>query len=92
MFLTIAVHHSHPDHVEDFADHMRRVMAATDGADGLIEFTSWREADGTTLIGHATWASRAAFEAALPRIGSLADRRRPEWTVADDQVMTFSPL
>jgi quinol monooxygenase YgiN len=90
MFLTIAFHDVHPDHFDTFAGYARRVMEATEGAEGLIEFTSWH--DGTTLIGHATWESEAAFQAALPRIGSLREERRPEWTVADDRLMTFTQL
>jgi hypothetical protein len=90
MFLTIAFHHIHPDHFDAFAGYARQVMAATEGAEGLIEFTSWR--DGDTLIGHATWESETAFQNALPRIGSLRDERRPEWTVEDDRLMTFTRL
>ena len=33
MFLTIATHHPSPDHIDDFIDHMERVIAATEGAD-----------------------------------------------------------
>ena len=90
MFLTIAIHHPSPDHVDDFVDHMERVIAATEGAEGLIEFTSWRDVETDRLLGIARWESEAAFRAALPRIGSLADRRRPEWTVADDELLTLT--
>jgi heme-degrading monooxygenase HmoA len=91
-FLTIAFHHLHPDHVDAFADYARRVMAATEGAEGLIEFTSWLDTEHKTLIGHATWESEEAFRNALSRIGSLRDERRPEWSVRDDEVMTFTQL
>ena len=90
MFLTIAIHHPSPDHVDDFADHMSRVIAATEGAEGLIEFGSWRDTATGRLLGIASWESEQAFRDALPRIGSLADRRRPEWTVAEDELLTLT--
>ena len=87
MFLTIAVHHVVPEHRAAFLDHMRRVIRATTGAEGLVDFDCY-EADGGDLLGVARWTDRAAFEAALPRIGSLRDRRDPEWTRAEDELIT----
>jgi quinol monooxygenase YgiN len=91
MFTAIAIHHPHPDHVDDFVAHMRLVVEATSGADGLIEFSCWREAGGA-LIGYSRWQSREAFEAALSLIGANADRRRPEWTVAEDELLELEEL
>ena len=91
MFTAIAIHRPHPDHVDDFVAHMRRVVDTTADADGLIEFSCWREADGR-LIGFSRWESRAAFEAALPLIGANRDRRRPEWTVAEDELLQLDEL
>jgi quinol monooxygenase YgiN len=91
VFTAIAIHHPHPDHVDDFVAHMQRVVEATSRAVGLIEFTCWRD-DGGALIGYSRWESREAFEAALPLIGSNADRRRPGWTVADDELYQLEQL
>ena len=91
MFIAIAIHHPHPDHVDDFVDHMRRVVDSTSGAEGLVEFSCWREADGR-LIGYSRWESRAAFEAALPLIGANRDRRRTEWTVAEDELLQLDAI
>ncbi len=91
MFTAIAIHHPHPDHVDDFVAHMRLVVDTTSGAEGLIEFSCWREDDGR-LIGYSRWESREAFEAALPRIGANADRRRPEWTIEDDELLQLEEI
>jgi hypothetical protein len=91
VFTAIAIHHPHPDHVHDFVAHMRLVIETTAGAEGLIEFSCWREEDGR-LIGYSRWESREAFGAALPLIGANRDRRRSEWTVADDELLQLSEL
>lgn len=82
-----ATHYPHPDHVAEFEAHMLLVRDAVRGAAGLIEFDCFRSPDGSRLLGVSKWESRAAFEAALPLIASNADRRRDEWTVADDELM-----
>jgi quinol monooxygenase YgiN len=91
VFTAIAIHHPHPDHVDDFVGHMRLVVDTTAGADGLVEFSCWREDDGR-LIGYSRWESREAFEAALPLIGANAGRRRPEWTVSDDELLQLDEI
>ena len=91
VFTAIAIHHPHPDHVDDFVAHMRLVIETTAGAEGLIGFSCWREEDGR-LIGYSRWESREAFGAALPLIGANRDRRRSEWTVADDELLQLSEL
>jgi quinol monooxygenase YgiN len=91
VFTAIAIHHPHPDHVDDFVAHMRLVVETTAGADGLEQFTCWREDDGR-LVGYSRWESRDAFQAALPLIASNADRRRPEWSVADDELLQLEEI
>jgi hypothetical protein len=66
---------------------MHRVLAATEGAPGLIGFDACRELSQGVLAGYSRWASRADFEAALPRIMSLAPERKPEWTTKPDEVL-----
>ena len=91
MFQTIAVHHVKPEHTEAFLAFMREVEAAVEGAQGLIEFGSYREHLHGDLVAVARWESPAAFEAARPRIMSLSDRRRPEWTDREDDLLAISP-
>ena len=90
MFVTIAIHHPKPEHAEDFLAFMKRVEGAVAGADGLIEFTSWREAGGR-LVGYARWDSAEAFQAAMPRVLSLSHERREEWSEWPDDLLALSP-
>jgi quinol monooxygenase YgiN len=91
MFTAIAIHHPHPDHVEDFVAHMRLVVETTAGAEGLVEFSCWREDDGR-LIGYSRWQSREALRAALPLIGANAAHRRSEWTIKDDELLQLDEI
>lgn len=69
---------------------MGAVLEATDGAPGLLDFRTCRSTDGGYLAGVSRWESKAAFTAALPRIGSLRHRRRPEWTSRPDELLTLT--
>jgi quinol monooxygenase YgiN len=89
MFQAMATHHAVPEHREAFLAFMEQVIEATAGAEGLIEFTGWAEADGPRLFGLSRWESAEHFRAALPTIGSLRDQRRPEWSDRPDEVVTF---
>ena len=66
---------------------MRRVIAATEGSRGLIEFKAVRELSRGVLAGYSRWRSRQDFEAGLAKITSLSPERRPEWTTAPDEVL-----
>jgi quinol monooxygenase YgiN len=87
MFQAIAIHHAHPEHVEEFLAFMQRVRAAVGEPPGLIEFTMWRDTPSTRLIGLSRWDSEADFRAALPLITSLAPQRREEWSERPDDVL-----
>ena len=88
MFVAIAFHYPHPEHIDDLLGHMSRVVdTVRDGADGLIYFGCWREQGGARLLGLSQWESREAFEAALPLIGSRRGERPEEWSIADDELL-----
>jgi quinol monooxygenase YgiN len=87
VFQAIAIHHARPEHAEDFLAFMHRVVAAVGEPPGLIEFTTWRETNGTRLFGHSRWESEEAFRAALPLITSLAPERREEWSERPDELL-----
>jgi quinol monooxygenase YgiN len=93
MFVAIAFHHPHPDHVEDLMGHMLKTVALVreHAPDGLIEFSAFREEGGERLIGLSRWHSREAFEAAVPLIASRAGERGEAWSIADDQLLTLAP-
>jgi quinol monooxygenase YgiN len=86
-FVAIAIHRVAPEHEDAMLEFMRRVIAVTEGAPGLIEFKAVRELSRGVLAGYSRWRSRADFEAGLARITSLAPERRPEWTTAPDEVL-----
>jgi quinol monooxygenase YgiN len=90
--MAIAIHHPHPDHLDDFVAHMHRVVDATSGAEGLLAFDCVRSEGTGALLGVSKWESREAFEAALPRIGANAHLRKDEWTVADDELMALTEV
>ncbi|MEA2474813.1 MAG: hypothetical protein QOE06_2728 [Thermoleophilaceae bacterium] len=89
MYVTIAIHHAKAEHAEEFLGFMKRVQAAVLGADGLIEFSSWREPGGSRLVGYARWESEAAFHEALPTVLSLSGERREEWTERPDEILAL---
>jgi hypothetical protein len=92
VFLAIAIHHPHPDHEQELVAHMHRVVEATSGAEGLIDFDCVRDDSTGRLLGVSRWTAREAFEAALPLIGANAHLRRSEWTVAEDELLLLSEI
>ncbi|HEX2102228.1 MAG TPA: antibiotic biosynthesis monooxygenase [Solirubrobacteraceae bacterium] len=92
MFQAIAIHHARPEHAEEFVAFMHRVIEHVGDAPGLIEFTGWREANGSRLFGFSRWESADAFQAALPRIESMTSERRDEWSEREDEVLLLVPV
>ncbi len=89
MFQAVAIHHAVPEHRDAFLAFMQRVIDATSGARGLLEFTGYAEAGGPRLFGVSRWESAEAFRAALPTILSLVPERRPEWSDRDDELLVM---
>lgn len=89
MFQAVAIHHAVPEHREAFVAFMQRVIDATAGAPGLLEFTGFAEPGGTRLFGFSRWESAEDFQAALPTIMALAPERRPEWSDREDEVLVM---
>jgi heme-degrading monooxygenase HmoA len=92
MFVAIAIHHAHPDHVDDFAQYMRRVRAAVGDPPGLVDFHGYRDAGSSRLVGLSRWESEQAFRDALALIGSLSEERREEWSERPDDVLMLTEL
>ena len=90
MLQAIAIHHATPEHTDDFLAFMHRVIEHVGAAPGLIEFTAWREGQGSRLVGLSRWESEQAFRAALPTILSLAPERREEWSDRPDEVLLLA--
>jgi quinol monooxygenase YgiN len=89
VFIAIAIHHAAAEHTDAFVAFMHRVIEATQGAPGLHEFKVCRELDKGFLAGFSRWESADAFQAALPRISSLAPLRKPEWSTEPDELITL---
>ncbi len=89
MFIAVAIHHAAPEHEQAFLDFMHKVVEATEGTPGLIEFKACRDANGGFLAGFSRWESAEAFAAALPAITSLAPLRKPEWSTKPDELITL---
>jgi heme-degrading monooxygenase HmoA len=87
MFQAIAIHHARREHAADFLAFMHRVVAAVGAAPGLVEFTTWREAQSSRLVAVSRWESEDAFRAALPTIMSLGPERREEWSERADELV-----
>ncbi len=88
-FVAIAIHHHDPEHEEAFLEFMDRVIDATEGAPGLLEFRPFKEANGRFLAGFSRWESEQAFRNALSRITSLASLRDPAWSTQPDELITL---
>jgi quinol monooxygenase YgiN len=91
-FIAIAIHHAAPAYRQEFVGFMRKVLDATEGAPGLLEFKACRDANDTFLAGLSRWASAEAFQAALPTIYGLEPLRKPEWSTKPDEVITLLEL
>jgi quinol monooxygenase YgiN len=89
-FVAIAIHHHDPDHEEAFLSFMHRVIDATEGAPGLLEFRPFKDANGRFLAGFSRWESEQAFRDALSRITSLAPDRDPAWSTQPDELITLT--
>ena len=69
-----------------------KVIEATKGAPGLLEFKACRDANNAFLAGLSRWESAEAFKAALPTITSLSPLRKPEWSTRPDELITLVEL
>jgi quinol monooxygenase YgiN len=89
MFIAIAIHRAVAEHTDEYVAFMHKVIEATQGAPGLLEFKACREPTKGFLAGFSRWESVDAFRAALPTIQSLAPLRKPEWSTQPDELITL---
>jgi hypothetical protein len=73
----IAVHYPADGHREELHASMTRMAASLAGTAGLLEIGPWLDRDGSRLVGISRWASKAAFDAALPGSGVPTDVIHP---------------
>lgn len=89
MFLTLAVHHPKPEHLEDFVAFMKRIEAAMEGTPGLVSLKSFRDADGARLVAIGRWDSPEAFAEGLPRLLAVGGRD-PSWSAMPDELFQLT--
>ena len=76
-YVFMAVHYPADGHLEERQASMTRMAAALAGTAGLLEMGPWVDCAGSRIIGISRWASKAAFEAAMPGSGVPGDVIHP---------------
>jgi len=76
-YVFMAVHYPAEGHLEERHASMTRMAASLAGTAGLLEIGPWVDRDGSRVIGISRWASKAAFEAAMPGSGVCSDVIHP---------------
>jgi heme-degrading monooxygenase HmoA len=89
VFLTIAVHHPKPEHVEDFLAFMRVVERKMQGTPGLASIELFREVGDARLVAIGRWESPEAAADGIPRLMAIGGRD-PAWSAAPDEVFQLS--
>ena len=86
MFITMAVHHPKPEHVEDFLAFMKKVEAALEGTPGLISIESFRDVDAPSrLVAVGRWESADAAAEGVPRLMAVGGRDEG-WSAQPDEL------
>jgi heme-degrading monooxygenase HmoA len=81
-YIFMAVHYPEAGNGAAVLASMARMAEAAAGTPGLLEIGPWLEHDGDRVVGLSRWASREAFDAAMPGSGVPGDvvhqgERRP---------------
>jgi heme-degrading monooxygenase HmoA len=68
-YIFMAVHYPEPGKLDEVYASMSGMAGAMAGTRGLLEIGPWLDRDGGRVVGLSRWASREAFEAAMPGSG-----------------------
>jgi uncharacterized protein len=68
-YVFMAVHYPAEGYLEERHASMTRMAVSLAGTAGLLEIGPWVDRAGSRVIGISRWASKAAFEAAMPGSG-----------------------
>lgn len=92
MLLLYAIHHPHPAKVEQLVQRMREFGALVEQQPGMafVSPAPFRDSVNGTLVTLVVWQSRAAFEAAWPRLAEHAPSE--EWEIAPREVHVCDEL
>ena len=89
MFITMAVHHPKPEHVEDFLGFMKKVEAAIEGTPGLVSIESFRDVDAPRLVAIGRWESPEAAAEGVPAVMAVGGRDA-SWTDEPDELFRLA--
>jgi len=90
MFITMAVHHPKPEHVEDFLGFMKKIEEAMDGTPGLVSIESFRDVDvPARLVAIGRWESPEAAADGVPRLMSVGGRE-DSWSAKPDELFRLA--
>ena len=85
-----AVHHPHPQHVDDLLGAMRRISEAAPEVDGLEEIGAFHDAEGGRVIALSVWTSADALRAGMERLfASIGDVPFDEWERRPRELLTL---
>ncbi|MGR7025579.1 hypothetical protein [Geodermatophilus sp. URMC 62] len=85
-----AVHHPHPDHLEDLLGAMRRLNELAVGIDGLEEIGAFHDADGGRVVAVSVWSSPEALQAGSAVLfAGVADLPLDRWESRPRELMTL---
>ncbi len=78
-YILMAVHYPQPGTRDEVHARMSAMAGSMAGTPGLLEIGPWLDVSGQRVIGLSRWASREAFEQAMPGSGA------PSTTVNDGE-------
>jgi quinol monooxygenase YgiN len=85
-----AVHHPHPEHLDDLLAAMRRLTAAAQGLDGLEEIGAFLDRDGMRVVAISVWSSAEALQAGSGTLfAGLGDVPFDEWERRPRELLTL---
>jgi heme-degrading monooxygenase HmoA len=91
MFVTLAVHHPEPEHLDDFAGFMKKIQREMEGTPGLLGIDVLRDVDADRLVAIGRWESPEAAAAGVPKLVSVGGREE-RWSQAPDELFRLIDL
>jgi heme-degrading monooxygenase HmoA len=85
VFVTLAFHHPHPEHLDDFAAFRERVEDGMRGTDGLLSLESFRDAGSDDLVAIARWESAEHARVGVQKLLSVGGRAA-DWSERRDDL------
>jgi len=85
-----AIHHPHPEHLDDLLGAMGQISAAAPQVAGLEEIGAFVDADGPRVIAISVWSSPEALQAGMAQLfASLGDVPFDVWERRPRELLTL---